>query len=303
MSRYLRIVLLFAKLEAQFELAYRTNFLFDLLQQVVITFTSLGAVFILFSYTDTMNGWTLPAMIVVVGVFYIVQGVGDLVFLPSAQQLMEHVRLGTLDFVLLKPVDAQFFVSLRRIKFTSIVEIVLGVGIVVAGFTRLGAVDLVAAALFVITLACGLVLVYVLLLVLGTLAFWFVRVENLLVVYEAFTDAARFPIDIYPYEPERERADRGRRDRSGAGGGRPSRRRRAHRDLRRDGSGHGLRSLVLEGGAAFVHGGERLIGLRPHMKAQHPALCGSGAGHEMALRFWPLKTASRWNLRSRSTLS
>ena len=199
MRRYLRIVLLFAKLEAQFELAYRINFLFDLLQQVVITFTSLGAVFILFSYTETMNGWTLPAMIVVVGVFYIVQGVGDLVFLPSAQQLMEHVRLGTLDFVLLKPVDAQFFVSLRRIKFTAIVEILLGAGIVVAGFTRLGALDLVAAALFLVTLACGLVLVYVLLLVLGTLAFWFVRVENLLVVYEAFTDAARFPIDIYPF--------------------------------------------------------------------------------------------------------
>jgi len=197
--RYLRILALFARLEAQFELAYRTNFFFDVLQQIVITATSLGAVFILFSYTDTMNGWTLPAMIVLVGVFYIVQGVGDLVFMPSAQQLIEHVRLGTLDFVLLKPVDAQFFVSLRRIKFTAIAEIALGFGIVIVGFLRLGTLDVVAALLFVLTLACGLVLVYVLLLVLGTLAFWFVRVENLLVVYEAFTDAARFPIDIYPF--------------------------------------------------------------------------------------------------------
>ena len=199
MRRYLRIFLLFARLEAQFELAYRTNFVFDLLQQVVITATSLGAVLILFSYTETMNGWTLPAMIVVVGVFYIVQGIGDLVFLPSAQQLIEQVRLGTLDFVLLKPLEAQFFVSLRRIKFTAIVEIALGVGIVAVGFAKLGTLDLLAGLLFLITLACGVVLVYVLLLVLGTLAFWFVRVENLLVVYEAFTDAARFPIDIYPF--------------------------------------------------------------------------------------------------------
>ena len=198
-GHYLRIVALFARLEAQFELAYRTNFVFDLLQQVVVTVTSLGAVLILFSYTDEMNGWTLPAMIVVVGVFYVVQGVGDLVFMPSAQQLIEHVRLGTLDFVLLKPIDAQFFVSMRRIKFTAIVEIALGVGIVLVGFAKLGTLDVLSAALFVATLACGIVLVYVLLLVLGTLAFWFVRVENLLVVYEAFTDAARFPIDIYPF--------------------------------------------------------------------------------------------------------
>ena len=33
---------------------------------------------------------------------------------------------------------------------------------------------------FVVTLVCGLGLVYCLLLVLSTLAFWFVRVENLL---------------------------------------------------------------------------------------------------------------------------
>jgi ABC-2 type transport system permease protein len=199
MRRHLRILALFAQLEAQFELAYRMNFLFDVLQQVVITATSVGAVFILFSYTDTMNGWTLPAMIVLVGVFYIVQGIGDVVFMPSAQQLIEHVRLGTLDFVLLKPVDAQFFVSVRRIKFTSIAEVALGVAIVIAGFARLGTLDPLAAALFVVTLACGIVLIYILLLFLGTLAFWFVRVENLLVVYEAFTDAARFPIDIYPF--------------------------------------------------------------------------------------------------------
>ena len=199
MRRHLRILALFARLEAQFELAYRTNFLFDVLQQLVITGTSLGAVFILFSYTETMNGWTLPAMLVLLGVFYIVQGIGELAFQPSFQQFMEQVRLGTLDFVLLKPVDAQFFVSVRRIKFTAVAEIGLGVAIVIAGFLRLGPLDPASALLFVATLACGIVLVYVLLLVLGTLAFWFVRVENLLVVYEAFTDAARFPIDIYPF--------------------------------------------------------------------------------------------------------
>ena len=38
--------------------------------------------------------------------------------MPNAQQLIDHVRLGTHDFVLLRPVDAHFFVSVLRIKFT-----------------------------------------------------------------------------------------------------------------------------------------------------------------------------------------
>jgi len=198
-TRYLRLLVLFIRTELQFELAYRVNFLAELLSVTIVVVTSVAAVLILFTYTQTMNGWTLPAMLVLLGVFYIVQGIGELAFQPSFQQFMEQVRLGTLDFVLLKPVDAQFFVSVRRIKFTAVAEIGLGVAIVIAGFLRLGPLDPASAFLFVATLACGIVLVYVLLLVLGTLAFWFVRVENLLVVYEAFTDAARFPIDIYPF--------------------------------------------------------------------------------------------------------
>ena len=45
----------------------------------------------------------------------------------------------------------------------------------------------------VVTLACGLGLVYCLLLVLSTLAFWFVRVENLLANYGRLNSKMRVP--------------------------------------------------------------------------------------------------------------
>src|SRR5204862_2606650 len=51
---------------------------------------------------------------------------------------------------------------------------------------------------FVVAILCGFVLVYALLLALSTLAFWFVRVDNLMALYWAFLDAGRFPVDIYP---------------------------------------------------------------------------------------------------------
>jgi viologen exporter family transport system permease protein len=54
------------------------------------------------------------------------------------------------------------------------------------------------ALAFAVTLVCGLALVYSLLLVLSTLSFWFVRVENLLAIFWSFIDAGRFPVDIYP---------------------------------------------------------------------------------------------------------
>ncbi|OLE76997.1 MAG: hypothetical protein AUG02_02845, partial [Chloroflexi bacterium 13_1_20CM_2_70_9] len=195
--RYLRLLALFVRTELQFELAYRVNFLAELFSLVIIVVTSVAAVLILFAYTQTMNGWSLPAMLVLLGVFYIVQGVGELAFTPSFQQFMEQVRLGTLDFVLLKPASSQFLVSLRYFKLSNVAQVALGVVVTALGLARLGdELTVVALGEFAVALFCGLVLVYVLLLSLSTLAFWFVRVENLLAVYEAFLDAGRFPVDI-----------------------------------------------------------------------------------------------------------
>jgi ABC-2 type transport system permease protein len=74
----------------------------------------------------------------------------------------------------------------------------LGFAVIAAGLPQLSAVGAVEALAFVVALICGFVLVYALLLALSTLAFWFVRVDNLMAIYWAFLDAGRFPVDVYP---------------------------------------------------------------------------------------------------------
>jgi ABC-2 type transport system permease protein len=197
--RYLRLLAHFTRAELQFALEYRTNLLLQLFEEAVLVVTSLVAVLVLFSHTGVINGWTLGQMIVLLGVYYLLQGAQSVVFEVSLQRFMEHVRLGTLDFVLMKPVNSQFLVSARHIQVAQVGQAVLGLILVVVGAGQLGrAVGLGEVAAFVVTLVCGLTLVYCLLLVIGTLAFWFVRIENLLVIFWSFIDAGRFPVDVYP---------------------------------------------------------------------------------------------------------
>jgi len=198
MTRYLRLLRLFFSTELQYELEYRTNLVLDIAQTVVIMATSIGAVLVLFTYTDVLNGWNLAAMLVLLGCFYLVQGFGELILAPSFEKFMEHVRMGTLDFALLKPVSAQFLVTLRQFRVTNLAQIGLGAVVVAVGLGRLPRVGLVEGLGFAVALACGFALVYALLLALSTLAFWFVRVDNLMALYWAFLDAGRFPVDIYP---------------------------------------------------------------------------------------------------------
>jgi ABC-2 type transport system permease protein len=90
-------------------------------------------------------------------------------------------------------------VSARHPQLVQVAQMLLGLVLVGAGVQQIGqTVGLAEIAAFVVTLVCGLSLVYGLVLVLCTLAFWFVRVENLLAIFWSFLDAGRFPVDIYP---------------------------------------------------------------------------------------------------------
>lgn len=199
MVRYWRMFRAFASTEFQFEMEYRVNFLLTLIEVVLVVGTSVGAVFIMFSHTTTLNGWTLPQMIVLIGVYYLVQGGTSLFFSPSFERLMEHIRLGTLDFHLLKPANTQFLVSFRHLRVVRISDVIVGLLVFAAGLVQVGAdVGALDAVLFAIALFAGYVLVYALVLALVTLAFWFVRIENLLTIFWAFTEAGRFPVDLYP---------------------------------------------------------------------------------------------------------
>jgi ABC-2 type transport system permease protein len=199
MLRYLRVFRLFALTEFQFEAEYRWNFLLVLFEITLVVGTSVAAVLVMFSHTTTLNGWTFPQMLVLLGVYYLVQGASNMVFEPSFERLMEHVRVGTLDFHLLKPVNTQFLVSMRHMQIARIPDFLLGFLILGIGLAQMGAsVTLGSALLFALALLCGLALVYSLLLVLVTLSFWFVRVDNLLTIFWSFLDAGRFPVDVYP---------------------------------------------------------------------------------------------------------
>ena len=199
MIRYLRMFRTFASTEFQFEMEYRANMYLSIFEMLLVIGTSIGAVLIMFGHTTTMNGWTLPQMIVLLGVYYVIQGGVSLLFSPSFERLMEHVRVGTLDFHLLKPVNTQFLVSTRHLKVIRGADLLLGLAVVIVGLVQVGEqVGIAQALMFALSLIFGWALVYSLLLGLVTLSFWFVRVENLLAIFWAFTEAGRFPVDVYP---------------------------------------------------------------------------------------------------------
>ena len=199
MMSYARLLWLFLRLGALNEAQYRANFLVQLVQSLAGLGTALAGMGMVFGHTETLGGWRPAELLALLGVYFLVGGAITLVIQPSMQRLMEQVRLGTLDFTLTKPEDAQVLVSVQEVRIWKLLDVALGVGVLATALARLEAeVGLGSALTFAATLLAGGAIVYSFWLMLATTSFWFVRVDNILVIFQSMYEAGRWPIGIYP---------------------------------------------------------------------------------------------------------
>ncbi len=196
---YLRLLAAFFWANVMSELAYRVNFVWQLFQSFLSLGISLGGLAVIFSYTETLGGWRPDEILALVGVYFLVGGLVGLVIQPGMEQFIESVRDGTLDFTLTKPEDAQLTTSIKRIEIWKLIDIALGVAVLVYALIRLGEnVGVLQAGAFVLMLIAGGIIVYSFFLILATLSFWLVRVENILMIFQSMYEAGRWPISLYP---------------------------------------------------------------------------------------------------------
>lgn len=181
------------------ELQYRANFFASLASTVFWLFTAILTAGLFFGQTNDLGGWSFWEVLALLGVFNAMGGVVEALLRPNIGRLVQMVKQGSLDFVLAKPVDAQFHVSLRRLVIWHVTDVVFGLGLTAFALVRLETIPtLVSLLAFGVALVAGMTIVYSIWLGLMTMAFWFVAVENLAALFDALFESARFPVSAYP---------------------------------------------------------------------------------------------------------
>ena len=69
---------------------------------------------IFFQNNGYIGGWKFEQALIIQGIYTILNGITNTWFNPNLTEIVKHIREGTLDFVLLKPIDSQFFISLKN---------------------------------------------------------------------------------------------------------------------------------------------------------------------------------------------
>ncbi len=197
--RYARLWWVFIKNSLTLEMEYRTATISEFFIALTSAAWQLTSIWVFFVHTDSLGDWQFWEATVVLGLFIFFDGFIEMFFRPNMEQIIEHIRMGTLDFVLLKPVNSQFLATTRLVRFRHLGSLLTGLGLIAYSLTRIAIEPQFFVLLFfLILLLSGALILYSILLVLVTLAFWFVNVTNIIELIWSVYEAGRVPVDIFP---------------------------------------------------------------------------------------------------------
>ena len=197
MRRYLAVLKLFWATAIAAELEYRLNFVVAALSSFGGLVGSLFGLFLFYGKGYQFQGWSWEEALVVLGIFTLLQGFAATFLAPNLNKIVTQVQEGTLDFVLLKPISSQFWLSTRALSPWGMPDFLFGLVLIGYAGTKLK----LSPASYVMALppiAFGFLSLYSLWFMLGATSIWFVKIYNVTEVLRGLLEAGRFPIVAYP---------------------------------------------------------------------------------------------------------
>jgi ABC-2 type transport system permease protein len=199
-GRYLRLWLAFARFGLIREMAFRGNFVV----KVFVELLWLGLLLIfydtVFAQTSVVATWTRAEYMFFVGCYFMLEGLIETFVMSNCGEFAGLIRSGDLDFYLLVPIDEQFLVSLREVDWTTLPNVLIGLGIMGFSLRDLGwSFDALQALAFLSLFLCGAAMAYSFLLMLAASSVWLMRNQSLYELWWLFTTLMRYPREIFTH--------------------------------------------------------------------------------------------------------
>lgn len=198
MSRYVRLLWVQLRTSLAQAMAYRANFVIEGTMSIAWLLLALLPLMVLFDQRKSVAGWDPPSALIVMAYFMGVKAVMEGLVNPSLTQLVERIRTGAFDYVLLKPVDAQFMVSAARYEPWKAFDLMGAIGLAVYALYQRGYAPTGGElGLGVLLFVAGVLAMYALWIVCAAASFWVVRLDNLIYLLGSILDTARWPIQVF----------------------------------------------------------------------------------------------------------
>jgi ABC-2 type transport system permease protein len=203
---YIRVFLTFARNSLVRDMMFPANFIIETISSFGWVMMNIGFYFLIFEYTDQIGAggdagaaWNKHQFFVFIATSMFINSVVQLLFMTNADEFSELIRTGGLDFALLKPIDTQFLISLRRIEWASLANFVVAAALMAYALPRIEGFELSLwqVALYPVYLIGGIAILYSLMIVLAAASVWLGRNTTIYDFWFYITNFSRYPMEIY----------------------------------------------------------------------------------------------------------
>jgi len=197
--RYLEIYSIMLRNSLIREMSFKANFVLWMVVEVLWFCGQIMFFGIIFGNVDRIGDWTKWEVVLLVGTHQMIAQLFQAFFFVNLSNIPELVRTGKLDSLLVLPVDSQFAVSTKQFGLDSVLNAMLGAGVVCFSLAKLHvAPPLAMIFLYIVAIGFGIAVHYSIMLALAAVSFWIVRAQGLVYGYFNFLNIARYPDAIFP---------------------------------------------------------------------------------------------------------
>lgn len=194
--KYFKLFINFFFFSLMQQTEYRIDFLMGILQGVGWFVVGIIGIQVMFDQTNIIAGWNKNEIIIMYCIFRLTSELWWFLFSLNLREITNHIREGTFDYILVKPISTQFISSFRNILIFAIPNLLLSTVLIIyfSKDIEISAVKILVGILLILN---GLGMLYSLMLMLATISFWTTRLQAFWEIYGILTEGARYPTSFY----------------------------------------------------------------------------------------------------------
>ncbi|HEX3599405.1 MAG TPA: ABC-2 family transporter protein, partial [Lacipirellulaceae bacterium] len=203
---YSRVFLTFLRNSLVRDMMFPANFIIETISSFGWVMMNVGFYLLIFTYTSQIGpgtsegaAWDKYQFFVFIATSMFINSIVQMFFMTNADEFSELIRTGGLDFALLKPIDTQFLISLRKIEWSSSANFLVAAILMGYALPRVEGFQLTIwqVVLYPIYVAAGVGILYSLTIVLAALSVWLGRNSSIYDFWFYITTFSRYPMEIY----------------------------------------------------------------------------------------------------------
>jgi ABC-2 type transport system permease protein len=203
---YFRVFHTFARNSLVRDMMFPANFIIETVSSFGWVMMNIGFYLLIFQYTsqigaggDSGSAWDKHQFFVFIATSMFINSIVQMFFMTNADEFSELIRTGGLDFALVKPIDTQFLISLRRVEWASIANFIVAGVLMAYALPRVQGSDITiwTVVLYLVYLWFGVAILYSLTIVLAAASVWLGRNTSIYDFWFYITTFSRYPMEIY----------------------------------------------------------------------------------------------------------